>query len=235
MQSDPYCSNCSYSLKGLTESSKCPECGKPLVEVLTRKAFDLSKIGRRYKSNIMLFGLPLIHIAFGPDEDGPHGKAKGILALGEKATGLIAVGGQATGVVAIGGLARGVCCLGGLSVGLLSCGGCALGLLVSGGMAVGLFASGGLACGWMATGGIAIGAYAAGGATWGSHTAGAGGNDPQAVIAFTDWSWLMGGNSPLGAMYTPMAWILGIGIVLSGLIGLLMLIAYLRHDHGAPT
>ncbi len=112
MQSDPYCSNCNYSLKGLTESSKCPECGKPLVEVLTRKTFDLSKFGRRYKSKIMLFGLPLIHIAFGPDEDGLHGKAKGILALGERATGFIAIGGRATGVVAIGGMAMGVCCLG---------------------------------------------------------------------------------------------------------------------------
>ena len=29
-QSDtaPYCSNCNYSLIGLTDSSKCPECGK---------------------------------------------------------------------------------------------------------------------------------------------------------------------------------------------------------------
>ena len=226
MQSDPYCSNCSYSLKGLTESSKCPECGKPLVDVLTRKSFDFSKFGRRYKSKIMLFGLPLIHIAFGPDEDGQHGKAKGILALGARATGFIAIGGRATGVVAIGGMAMGVCSLGGFSIGLLSWGGCALGLLL---------ASGGVACGWLATGGMAIGTYAAGGATVGSYTAGAGGNDPQAVAMFTKLGWLMGGNSPLGAMYTPLAWILGVMAALSGLIGLMMLVAYLRHDHGAPT
>ncbi len=108
-------------------------------------------------------------------------------------------------------------------------------LLASGGLAVGLFASGGMACGWLATGGMAIGTYAAGGATWGSYTAGAGGQDPQAVAMFTDWGWLTGGNSPLGAMYTPMAWIFGVMGALSGLIGLLMLVAYLRHDHGAPT
>jgi hypothetical protein len=235
MQGDPYCSNCSYSLKGLTDSSKCPECGKPLVEVLTRKAFDLSKFGRRYKSRIMLFGLPLIHIAFGPDEDGPHGKAKGILALGEKATGLIAIGGQATGIVAIGGFARGVCCLGGISIGLFSCGGCALGVLMaSGGLAAALLASGGMAIGWLATGGMAIGVYAAGGATWGTYTMGAGANDPQASAMLANWSWLMG-NSPLSAMYMPMAWILGVMVALLGLIGLLMLVAYLRHDHGAPT
>ncbi|MCH8881250.1 MAG: hypothetical protein IID34_15395 [Planctomycetes bacterium] len=234
MQSDPYCSNCSYSLKGLTESSKCPECGKPLVEVLTRKTFDLSKFGRRYKSKIMLFGLPLIHIALGPDEDGPHGKAKGILAIGDQALGFVALGGKATGIVAIGGFARGVCCFGGLSIGLLSCGGWALGLLASGGLSIGLFASGGLACGWLAFGGMAIGVYAGGGATWGSHTANGGANDPQAVAVLTNWSWLMG-NSPLSGMFTPMAWILGVMVVLSGLIALMMLVAYLRHDHGAPT
>ncbi|MCZ6654636.1 MAG: hypothetical protein O7D91_16610 [Planctomycetota bacterium] len=224
MVGDPYCSNCSYSLKGLTESSKCPECGKPLVEVLTRKTFDVSKFGRRYKSNIMLFGLPLIHIALGPDEHGPHGKAKGILAIGDQALGLIALGGKATGIVAIGGFARGVCCFGGLSIGLLSCGGWALGLL----------ASGGLACGWLAFGGMGIGVYAAGGATWGLHTVGGGANDPQAVAVLTNWSWLMG-NSPLSGMFTPMAWILGVTVVLSGLIALMMLVAYLRHDHGAPA
>jgi len=36
MARDPYCGNCGYSLRGLTESSKCPECGKPIVEVLQR-------------------------------------------------------------------------------------------------------------------------------------------------------------------------------------------------------
>ncbi len=235
MPGDPYCSNCSYSLKGLTDSSKCPECGKPLVEVLTRKAFDPSTWGKRYRSRVMLFGLPLIHVALGPGEDGPHGKAKGILAIGDQARGFIALGGKATGIVAIGGFARGVCCLGGLSIGLLSCGGGALGLLASGGMAVGLFASGGMSIGWIATGGMAIGTYAGGGATWGPHTVGPGGNDPQALTVFTHWSWLMGGTSVVNAMFTPMFWILGVMAALSILIGLLMTIAYLRHDHGAPT
>jgi len=52
---DPYCGNCGYSLRGLTESSKCPECGKPIVEVLQR---DRSiPRGKRYKSKTMPFGL----------------------------------------------------------------------------------------------------------------------------------------------------------------------------------
>ena len=29
-RNEPYCSNCGYVLKGLTDSSKCPECGKPM-------------------------------------------------------------------------------------------------------------------------------------------------------------------------------------------------------------
>ena len=33
---EPYCGNCGHRLTGLVDSSKCPECGRPLVEVLTR-------------------------------------------------------------------------------------------------------------------------------------------------------------------------------------------------------
>jgi len=79
MAPDPYCGNCGYSLRGLTESSKCPECGKPIVEVLQR---DRSiPRGQRYKSDIVLFGLPLVHIALGPHEDKLRDKARGIIAM----------------------------------------------------------------------------------------------------------------------------------------------------------
>ena len=33
---EPYGGNCGQQLTGLIDSSKCPECGKPLVEVLRR-------------------------------------------------------------------------------------------------------------------------------------------------------------------------------------------------------
>jgi predicted Zn-ribbon and HTH transcriptional regulator len=36
LKNEPYCGNCGYVLTGATETSKCPECGRPLVEVLTR-------------------------------------------------------------------------------------------------------------------------------------------------------------------------------------------------------
>ncbi|MBL8880830.1 MAG: hypothetical protein JNG88_17085 [Phycisphaerales bacterium] len=73
---DPYCSNCGYSLRGLTESSKCPECGKPLVEVLMRDNMFAAK-GYRYASKVRVFGLPLVSIAFGPSETERRGHARG--------------------------------------------------------------------------------------------------------------------------------------------------------------
>ena len=55
MARDHCCGNRRYSLHGLTESSKCPECGKPIVEVLRR---DRSiPRGKRCKSKTVPFGL----------------------------------------------------------------------------------------------------------------------------------------------------------------------------------
>ncbi|MCA9290115.1 MAG: hypothetical protein KDA25_03240, partial [Phycisphaerales bacterium] len=46
---EPYCSNCGYTLTDLTDSARCPECGRPFVEVLTR-APRMAEAGRRYRS-----------------------------------------------------------------------------------------------------------------------------------------------------------------------------------------
>jgi hypothetical protein len=156
---EPYCSNCGYVLTGLTESSRCPECGKPLVEVLTWPT-DLPNFGKRYRSKATLFGLPVIDVALGPKNGEMRGKAKGIIAIGDIATGGVAIGGRAVGVVAIGGLAVGVCGIGGLGVGLLAAiGGGAIGTMAAGGGAAGILANGGGAVGVMAQGGGAIGTF----------------------------------------------------------------------------
>src|SRR6185295_8901343 len=104
----PYCNHCGYQLTGLTESSKCPECGKPLVEVLQRGPALFRN--RRYRSPIEIFGLPLVDVA------------TGFVAIGGLARGFIAVGGFAMGLVAIGGCALGLLgALGGFALGGIAC------------------------------------------------------------------------------------------------------------------
>src|SRR3954463_16469805 len=80
----PYCRNCGYTLTGLTESSKCPECGRPLVEVLTR-APRILESGKRYRSTARLWGMPVIDIALGPKNGEFRGKARGVIAIGDDA------------------------------------------------------------------------------------------------------------------------------------------------------
>lgn len=241
MAEEPYCGNCNYILSGLTESSKCPECGKPLVEVLMRRSFDPIKRGwsRRYRSNIMLFGLPLIHVAFGPAEDGPKGHAKGILAFGDKAVGLLAVGGRCFGVVACGGMSVGIVSIGGLSFGLLAWGGLAIGGMTSGGLSIAALASGGLAIGFVACGGFAIGQYATGGLPIGEYVLGGGRRDQAALEMLRQLDWYFG-RSAIGSMVKPMGFIAEVMLGLLVVIGILVLIAYLLHkdeaegEHSSP-
>jgi predicted Ser/Thr protein kinase len=101
-----------------------------------------------FRSKAAIFGIPLVHVAFGPDpKTGRPRFAKGI----------VAVGSMAVGVVAFGGVAMGGLTLGGLSLGVFATGGVALGLLAaSGGVAVGTVAAGGVSVGALAAGGLPI-------------------------------------------------------------------------------
>ena len=159
MARDPFCSNCRYSLKGLTESSKCPECGRPLVEVLERG--PLIRLGRRYTSNIFIYGLPLIQIALGPHEEEKYGRARGIIAIGDRATGWLALGGISRGFIACGAVAVGLVALGGVAVGGIGFGGLAIGLIAYGGMATGGMGAGGLVVAYIAvSAGLGVAYYA---------------------------------------------------------------------------
>lgn len=193
---EPYCGHCGYVLTGAIESSKCPECGKPLVEVLARKGSIVFR-GRRWRSKATLFGLPVIAVAQGPGQDGPRGHARGILALGDVATGVVALGGVARGVVAAGGCAIGVFAFGGCAVGLVSAAG---GLAVAGLMAVGggaiaaLLANGGMAIGGLAQGGMVVGYFARGGTATTLSSAGPG--SPEMTAAFDRFSFFFGSLPP---------------------------------------
>lgn len=130
----PFCGACGYVLTGLTESSKCPECGRPIVEVLRWPGKANPSSGRRYRSSVRVWGMPLVHVAMGPGPEGALGKARGFIAIGDEARGVIAIGGQATGVVALGGGAIGVFAFGGGAAGLISAIG---GGAIAGGLAIG--------------------------------------------------------------------------------------------------
>ena len=154
---EPYCSNCGYQLTGLTESSKCPECGRPLVEVLTRPTWR-RKMARRYQSRTTIFGLPLVHVATGPVANERSGRAKGIIAIGDTAVGVLAIGALSRGVIAIGAVAIGLVGFGGLGIGLLAgLGGVAVGGTASGAVGIGIAAQGGASVGVITNGVAAYG------------------------------------------------------------------------------
>jgi len=196
----PICNNCKYDLTGLTESSKCPECGRPIIEVLVRSQ-PTRPMGRRYTSSVRVFGLPLVHVARGPSGDEQIGHARGIIAIGDTAVGFLALGGRAIGFIACGGLALGVWAVGGLSAGVVALGGLAVGLLSAmGGAAAGGVATGGGAVGVVATGGLAIGYYARGGRGIGQFVIDYTGTDPTAQQFFTHWEWYVGPTPQAGSL-----------------------------------
>ena len=98
----------------------------------------IRKISFEKKSNKIVWGMPLWHIAK---------NAKGVFAIGLNAHGIVAVGLKAQGLISCGLL----------SIGLLSFGTLSLGLLASGLFAIGLMAVGCFAFGLLTAGAISIG------------------------------------------------------------------------------
>ncbi len=216
---EPYCGACGQRLTGLVDSSKCPECGRPIVDVVTRAG----KLGNRFRSQATLFGLPLVDIAFGGTHDEPTGSARGVFAFGDKARGCVAVGRtSATGIVAIGGFARGVFAIGGCSFGLVSSlGGVSVGGLAAGGLVLGLLAFGGLCAGVVAAGGVAAGLYARGalpiGAISAQATLGAAGD------VFQMLSWFFGQPGTIWAFFLqPNLIALALPLVVAAAFGILV-------------
>ena len=105
----------------------CPHCGKPIDEAT--KAISIPwMFGFEYRSKSSLFGMPIIHLAFGYN---PH------TGFPRIARGVIAIGNLALGVVAIGGIAAGGFVLSGIGLGMLVVAGIAVGWVAVGGIAAG--------------------------------------------------------------------------------------------------
>ena len=84
------CGACGFDLSGTTESGRCPECGRPIVETLVRT----QTTARIWESRARLLGMPAIAIAHGLDGRGRPARARGWIAIGPRARGVVALGGQ---------------------------------------------------------------------------------------------------------------------------------------------
>lgn len=225
----PYCSHCNYDLSGLTESTRCPECGRPLVEVLQRRGYGTgsNRYSKRYRSKATLFGWPVIDIALGPRGDEKIGKARGIIAIGDTAVGLLAIGGFCVGVLSVGGITFGVLSLGGVAGSVLaSLGGIAVsGGIAVGGTTVGMIASGGAAFGLIAQGGGAIGHWVRDG----RHM-----RHPPEV--FSTYRWLLGADVATMLLF-PLFWVLVAQVITAAAIvapALLRLRKFAQAESASP-
>jgi hypothetical protein len=232
----PFCAACGHDLTGAVNSANCPECGRPLVEVLVRPMFGLDRkfLPRRYESKARVLGMPLMSIATGVGTDGKRAHAKGFFAFGDIATGVFAFGGLARGVVSFGGASFGIVSFGGLSFGTLASfgglsiaflgsavGGFAAGIMAAGGGAIGLVAQGGLAIGWLARGDKAIGENA-----WGR------GNTPDAAsqAVFDQYAWLIGPPGAMPQIHYNLMWTAIIAVTVAALALLLLLAKRTKRD-----
>src|SRR5690348_9489392 len=70
---------------------------------------ELHHVGFEYRSRFSLWGLPLVHVAFGSDPfSGKRRVARGVVAVGQYAVGVVAVGQVAVGLLAVGQLGAGL-------------------------------------------------------------------------------------------------------------------------------
>lgn len=155
------CTECGAQISD--RAASCPQCGVPR-EAAKPVRRPKRKAGYEYRSERMVWGRPLVHVAFGRNpETGKVMVARGFIAIGTFARGFFAIGSFAMGVFTIAGVGLGLFSFAGVAIGLLAAaGGVAIGGIAAGGLAIGGLAVGGLAIGYEAFGGLAIGCKAVG-------------------------------------------------------------------------
>ena len=126
------------------EATACPHCGAPWPARQGWRGY-----GYEWKSKQSLWGLPLVHVAFGRDSNGKLRVAKGIVAVGQFAIGGITIAQFGIGaVLGIGQFVVAPLALGQFAFGLLAAGQFGIGILAGAGMfATGIVAKGMFALG----------------------------------------------------------------------------------------
>jgi hypothetical protein len=121
------------------EANACPHCGAPWPARQGWRGY-----GYEWKSKQTLFGLPLVHVAFGRNANGKLRVAKGIVAVGQFAIGAVTVAQFGVGaVLGIGQFVIAPLALGQFAFGLLAAGQFGIGILAGAGMfATGIVAKG---------------------------------------------------------------------------------------------
>ncbi len=192
-------------------------------------------VSREWKSRAKIFGLPVMHVAFGIDPaTGKRMVAKGIIAIGNVAYGGIAIGGIACGIFALGGCAFGITAIGGVAMGLLlALGGAAVGGTALGGASVGVLAVGGAAIGIVAIGGGALGAITYGKVRNGMGQSLLDASESIVTVRSLEMSWMESTLRPhLSHPNAPYWLILWIMISIVGPVMLVMAVALLGLLHG---
>jgi hypothetical protein len=113
-----------------TEAQVCPHCGAPFPAHQAWQGW-----GYEWKSEKQMFGMPLVHIAFGRDEKGKMRVAKGVVAIGQFGYGGIVIAQfGAAAVLGIGQFVVAPLALGQFALGLIAAGQFGIGLLFGAGM-----------------------------------------------------------------------------------------------------
>jgi hypothetical protein len=160
------CPKCAASIpEGVND---CPSCGAPLI--LGRHLSGIMmrpNMGFEYKTKTEIHGWPLVHVAFGRDEQGRFRIAKGIIAVGQFGIGLITFAQLGLGVIfGFGQLMGGLIAIGQVAPAVF--------------FGIGQFTTGHVAIGQLAIGDWVLAQIGIGVHTWTSMS-----HDPQAVAYFT--------------------------------------------------
>ncbi|MBM4325632.1 MAG: zinc ribbon domain-containing protein [Deltaproteobacteria bacterium] len=128
------CPDCGNELSD--KAIACPRCGRPgPAPTIAHKG------GYEWKSRVKLFGIPLVHVAFGSDQKGSTRVAKGFVAIGQFGIGAVTIAQFGVGVL----LGAGQCVVGFFGIGqaavgiILGVGQFAGGLLAIGQIVVGIY------------------------------------------------------------------------------------------------